>query len=65
MSRVTTMVAPGFVGLWADHKFGTKSLGLIGFLVGLTAGITQIVLGSRKMMQNPRKKTGQGGPGQS
>ena len=65
MGRVTTMIAPGIFGLWADRKFGTTYLGLIGFLVGLTAGITQIVLRSRSMLRKPQKRSGQGGPNET
>jgi hypothetical protein len=65
LGRVATMIAPGIVGLWADQKFGTNYLGLIGFLVGLTSGIAQIVLRFRSLLQNPRKRSGQGGPSKS
>jgi hypothetical protein len=56
LGRVTTMIAPGLVGLWADRQFGTSYLGLIGFVVGLTAGITQLLVGPRSILQKPRRK---------
>jgi hypothetical protein len=65
MGRVTTMIAPGIFGLWADRRFGTNYLGLIGFLVGLTSGITQIVLRQRSLLRKPGKRSGQGGPNES
>jgi F0F1-type ATP synthase assembly protein I len=55
VSRVTTMIAPGLVGIWADRRFGTTYLALVGFLVGLAAGITQIVLGPGSPLRKPRK----------
>lgn len=48
VSRITTiallMVLPGLGGLWLDRKLGTKVVfTLAGFVLGLTAGIWQLV----------------------
>lgn len=48
VSRISTvsllMVLPGVAGLWLDRWLGTKVvLTLLGFALGLTAGIRQLV----------------------
>jgi len=43
VSRITTvalvMVVPGVAGMWLDRRWGTKFVGLMGFAVGLPAGM--------------------------
>jgi hypothetical protein len=56
VSRIITvaimMVAPGLGGFWLDQQWGTRYLGLAGFVIGLPCGmyyllsITRVVAGS-------------------
>ncbi|MBX3443040.1 MAG: AtpZ/AtpI family protein [Planctomyces sp.] len=48
LSRIATMIAPGLVGLWLDHRFGTRYLALCGLVLGVLSGGTQIVQAMRK-----------------
>jgi hypothetical protein len=56
VARITTvvieMVAPGLAGQWADRRWGTNFLGLLGFAFGLTLGIWHLVSMSRPSPPN-------------
>jgi hypothetical protein len=51
-SRITMialeMVAPGVVGLWADQRFGTGYLRLLGLLIGVPLGIWHLLRMTRR-----------------
>jgi hypothetical protein len=51
VSQITTvvveMVLPGVAGQWLDRRWGTKFLGLIGFGLGLTVGISHLLAMTR------------------
>lgn len=51
VSQVTTVVAemvlPGLAGQWLDRRWGLKFLGLIGFGLGLTVGISHLLAMTR------------------
>ena len=51
VSRITTvalmMVLPGVAGAWLDGKFGTRFLALLGFALGVSAGVWQLIVISR------------------
>jgi hypothetical protein len=49
------MIAPGFAGLVVDHYYGTNYVGLLGFLIGLTVGIWQMLTGPQSILQRTRK----------
>ena len=48
VSRIFTvaleMILPGLGGQWLDRKLGTGFLVLVGFVLGLTLGITHLLL---------------------
>lgn len=48
------MILPGLCGQWLDKKLGTQFLTLIGFGLGLTAGIGALLV-MTKPRQTPRK----------
>jgi F0F1-type ATP synthase assembly protein I len=47
VARITTigitMVVPIVVGQWLDHRWGTKFIGLIGILLGVSLGLFSLV----------------------
>jgi len=47
VSRITSvgivMVAPGLAGDWLDKRLGTGFLSLLGFGVGIAAGVTFLI----------------------
>ena len=48
VSRIFTvaleMILPGLGGQWLDRKLGTGFLVLVGFVLGLTLGITHLLM---------------------
>jgi len=58
VSRITTvalmMVLPGLAGTWLDKRWGTGFIGLLGFALGVPAGIWYL-------LQMTRAKNGKGG----
>jgi hypothetical protein len=60
VSRITTvalmMVLPGVAGVWLDRKLGTSFLALLGFALGVTAGIWQLIVMSRSTAMAPRRR---------
>lgn len=48
VAKITTvgleMVLPGLAGRWLDAQFGTEFLVLLGFGLGLVAGISHLLL---------------------
>jgi hypothetical protein len=55
-AAVVVMVGPGLAGQWLDRRWGTGFIGLIGFALGLTAGIAYLVTVTR-----PRDRSRQDG----
>ena len=59
VSRITTvalmMVLPGIAGVWLDGKFGTGFLALLGFALGVSAGVWQLIVISRTTAPGGRK----------
>ena len=47
MAVAAMMVLPGLLGRWLDQRWSTEFLTLVGFAVGLTAGISYLVLLTR------------------
>jgi hypothetical protein len=51
VSRITAvafiMVLPGIGGQWLDRWLGTKFIGLVGFVLGVTSGIAYLVAMTR------------------
>lgn len=47
VAKITTVsfefFLPGLAGQWADHRWGTKFLGLLGFAIGLTLGLWHLL----------------------
>lgn len=47
VAKITTIAfeffLPGLAGQWADQRWGTKFLGLLGFGVGLTLGLWHLL----------------------
>ncbi len=44
---VAEMVVPGLAGQWLDRRWGTKFIGLTGFVLGLTVGIWHLLAMTR------------------
>jgi hypothetical protein len=40
---VVVMVGPGLAGNWLDRRWGTGFLALVGFALGLTAGVAYLI----------------------
>lgn len=48
------MVLPGLVGYWADTRLGTRPvLTILGFALGMTYGIWELVRMGRRRPQDP------------
>lgn len=50
------MVLPGVLGAWLDKKFGTSFLTLLGFAIGLLAGLSGLILIARRLTPPARGK---------
>jgi hypothetical protein len=48
IGRIMGWIGPGLLGLWVDYRFGTKYWAIVGFVLGLTTGILQLVQDSRR-----------------
>lgn len=48
VSKLTTvslmMILPGILGNWLDKRWGTGFLALVGFALGLVAGVWQLLV---------------------
>ena len=57
-SRITTialeMTVPAIVGIWADRRFDTSYLGLLGLLIGVPLGIWHLLRMTRRKAESPR-----------
>lgn len=60
-TSVALMVLPGLGGQWLDHRLGTRFLALLGFALGLVAGIAYLLFALRE--EPPRASGGRGGSG--
>ena len=60
VSRITTvaleMVLPGLLGMWADNRWGTSYLVLLGFGFGVTLGIWHLIKMTAVPVKKPRPK---------
>jgi hypothetical protein len=58
VAKITTvaleMVLPAALGAWADDRWGTKFLALLGLAVGVTVGIWHLVQMTKTQSQKPR-----------
>jgi hypothetical protein len=43
LAAVVVMAGPGILGAWLDKRWGTGFLALVGFAVGITAGLYYLV----------------------
>lgn len=50
---VAVMVGPGLGGQWLDDRFGTHFLALLGFAIGLTLGISCLIVMTRSRSDPP------------
>jgi hypothetical protein len=59
---VAEMILPGLAGQWLDRRWGMKFLGLIGFGLGLTVGISHLLAMTRaKSAEQPGSRSETGG----
>ena len=56
MAVALEMVLPGLAGMWLDRKLGTRFLVLVGFAVGLTAGMWHLIRATREMSGGPQRR---------
>ena len=61
VSRITAialmMVLPGLAGTWLDKRWGTGFLALVGFALGVTLGIWQLIVITRVPAGRDKKDT--------
>jgi hypothetical protein len=62
VAKITTvaleMVIPGALGAWADDRWGTGFLALLGLAVGVTVGIWHLVQMTKGQNQKQRSPGG-------
>ncbi len=56
LAIVFLMLAPGLFGQWLDARWGTEVLGLLGFAIGLTLGITSLVTMTKSPQSDSTKR---------
>jgi len=58
VAKITTIsfefFLPGLAGQWADQRWGTNFLGLLGFAIGLTMGLWHLLLMTKS--ERPSKR---------
>jgi F0F1-type ATP synthase assembly protein I len=62
VSRITSTIAPGLLGLWLDDRFGTRYWALIGLVLGLTSGTLHMVQYSKGVFKKPVRRPPDGPP---
>ena len=64
VARITAvafeMVLPGLAGLWLDQRFGTRLLVMVGFAMGLIAGVWHLIWMASREEAEDAKQTRQG-----
>jgi hypothetical protein len=53
ISRITSTIAPGLLGLWLDDRFGTRYWALVGLVLGLTSGILHFTQATKGVFKRP------------
>ena len=51
MAAALMMVLPGLLGQWLDQRYGTSFLALIGFGIGMVAGIGCLLLMTKSIQK--------------
>jgi F0F1-type ATP synthase assembly protein I len=62
LSRISTAIAPGLIGLWLDDHYGTKYFALIGLVLGLTSGTLSFIQATKGVFKKPGKSTSPASP---
>jgi len=57
LSRIFSAIVPGLIGLWLDHRFGTRYWALLGLVLGLTSGILHFIQATRGVFSKPVSKS--------
>jgi hypothetical protein len=57
ISRITSTIAPGLLGLWVDDRFGTRYWALVGLVLGLTSGILHFTQATKGMFKKPANRS--------
>ncbi len=57
-----SMLAGYFCGAWLDGKFGTKFLGVVLMMLGLAAGLLEILRQARRVQNDFREPEEKGDP---
>ena len=53
MGVAFVMILPGLLGQWLDKRLGTKFLTLLGFGLGMTAGISGLLVMTKQPPKQP------------
>ena len=56
ISRITSTIAPGLLGLWVDSKLGTRYWGLVGLVLGVTSGVLHLSQAAKDAFKKPVKR---------
>ena len=59
VSRVFSAFVPGLIGLWLDHRYGTRYWAPIGLVLGVTSGILGFVQATKGVFKKPDRKSAQ------
>jgi hypothetical protein len=62
MAVALAMILPGVVGEWADRRFGTEFLVIVGFAIGLVAGMGSLLVMTRAAGKSRGNNHQQDGP---
>ena len=62
ISRITTAIAPGLLGLWLDDRFGTRYWGLVGLVLGVASGALHLTQAAKGAFKKPGRRSSEGPP---
>ncbi|OAI51729.1 hypothetical protein AYO47_06860 [Planctomyces sp. SCGC AG-212-M04] len=53
LNRIFSAIAPGLIGLWIDHRYGTRIWALIGLVLGLVSGTLNFIQVTKGVFKKP------------